>query len=195
MSSWPPRFLFHSGRLCLDFAQTGGEGRWKVFERLGTPADLADWLAASPLTLEVGTIRPRDLAAAHALRRSIWNAARSVARRRRLPPECLRRIEQVGARPDLVPCLKSGRLSWHDGSTVGQALSTIARDALRLFGSDLRDRLRECRNPRCPLLFVDRSRPGRRAWCAMRRCGNLSKTTRYRHRKRANAGASRRKDR
>ncbi|MFE7743242.1 CGNR zinc finger domain-containing protein [Nocardia sp. NPDC057455] len=32
----------------------------------------------------------------------------------------------------------------------------------------------------CGLLFVDASRPGRRRWCSMDRCGNLSKVRRYR---------------
>jgi predicted RNA-binding Zn ribbon-like protein len=61
-------------------------------------------------------------------------------------------------------------------------MATIARDAIELFTSDHAGRIRECANPRCILLFVDTSRPGKRRWCSMDRCGNLAKTRRYRRR-------------
>jgi predicted RNA-binding Zn ribbon-like protein len=32
-------------------------------------------------------------------------------------------------------------------------------------------------------MFIDRSRPGRRRWCSMERCGNRDKTARYRQRR------------
>lgn len=59
-------------------------------------------------------------------------------------------------------------------------LATVSRDAIELFGTELRERLRECENPECALLFVDLSRPRRRRWCTMRRCGNLNEIARYR---------------
>jgi predicted RNA-binding Zn ribbon-like protein len=70
-------------------------------------------------------------------------------------------------------------MRWLD-PTAAQILSNVSRDAIELFGTGLRARLRECRNPNCGLLFVDLSRPGKRRWCAMRRCGNLNKIARYR---------------
>jgi predicted RNA-binding Zn ribbon-like protein len=42
------------------------------------------------------------------------------------------------------------------------------------------ERLRECDNPRCALLFVDTSRGRARRWCSMRRCGAQDKMARYR---------------
>ena len=42
-------------------------------------------------------------------------------------------------------------------------------------------RVRTCAG--CSLLFIDRSRPGRRRWCSMDRCGNRDKTARYREKK------------
>jgi predicted RNA-binding Zn ribbon-like protein len=33
-------------------------------------------------------------------------------------------------------------------------------------------------------MFIDHSRPGRRRWCSMERCGNRAKTARYRQRRR-----------
>ena len=177
---WPPRFLFIANRLSVDFALTGGEGARARWERWNSFADLADWFAASPLGLVPTGDPDRALAAAKRLREAVWDGAQSVLRGEDLTPDAVRELERAAARPDLVPVWRNGKVAWGEGSTATQALSTIARDALQLFGTDAKQRLRECRNPRCPLLFVDTSRPGRRAWCAMRRCGNLEKTSRYR---------------
>jgi predicted RNA-binding Zn ribbon-like protein len=185
--AWPPRFLFLGGRLSVDFAQAGGAGRYARFERLHAPADLRDWLLASPLRLRVARAGPADLAAAKRLRGALWRAAQAVARGAPPGAGAVRTIQRFAARPDLVPVLRGGRRAWRRGSTATEALSTIARDAIALLGTDARHRLRTCRNPLCPLLFVDASRPGRRAWCTMRRCGNLQKTARYRRRRRRSA--------
>jgi predicted RNA-binding Zn ribbon-like protein len=66
--------------------------------------------------------------------------------------------------------------------TAAQALSTLARDAIDLFTGPLADRIRQCNGRRCSLLFVDASRPGKRRWCSMQRCGNLHKQRTYRDR-------------
>ncbi len=65
---------------------------------------------------------------------------------------------------------------------VDQALAHIAREGIALFSGPLRDRVRECAAEDCQLLFVDASRPGRRQWCSMARCGNIAKTRSYRRR-------------
>ena len=182
--SWPPRFLFIGNRLCVDFVLTGGEGRRAHWERWGEPADLLDWYAASSLKLVLPRVSPRALRSARDLREAIWEGAQAVLRKAAPPTTVIRELERAAARPDLVPVWNSGRTAWAPDSTATQALSNVARDALLLFGSEAKDRLRECRNPDCSLLFVDTSRPGRRSWCAMGRCGNMQKTKRYR-RKRA----------
>ncbi|MEQ8765226.1 MAG: CGNR zinc finger domain-containing protein [Planctomycetota bacterium] len=182
---WPPRFLFIAQRLCLDFALTGGEGWRSQFERWQAPSDLADWLWASSLTLEVPTVTARQLERAKELREALWSAAQSAIRDRAPTPKVREVINRVAAWPDLVPVLEARRKRWSPDQAVDRALSTIARDAIDLFGSPLRERIRECANPNCPLIFLDTSRPGRRAWCAMRRCGNLSKTARYRAKQRS----------
>lgn len=66
------------------------------------------------------------------------------------------------------------------------ALSVLARDAIDLFGGPLARRVRVCAAEDCGLLFVDASRPGRRRWCSMQRCGNLAKVRKHR----AAAGAA-----
>jgi predicted RNA-binding Zn ribbon-like protein len=41
------------------------------------------------------------------------------------------------------------------------------------------ERTRECANPRCTWIFIDRSRGGQRRWCDMKTCGNQVKSRRY----------------
>jgi predicted RNA-binding Zn ribbon-like protein len=62
-------------------------------------------------------------------------------------------------------------------------VSTIARDAVELFTGRFADRIRECGAHDCYLIFVDTSRPGRRRWCAMERCGNRHKVRALRARR------------
>jgi predicted RNA-binding Zn ribbon-like protein len=61
---------------------------------------------------------------------------------------------------------------------VTEALSLLARDAVDLFSGDLRARIKQCENPNCGLMFVDTSRPGKRRWCLMKRCGTMKKNAR-----------------
>jgi predicted RNA-binding Zn ribbon-like protein len=61
-----------------------------------------------------------------------------------------------------------------------EALWQLALDAIDLFTGPLRQRVRTCAAEDCELLFVDASRPGRRRWCSMARCGSRAKMRRYR---------------
>ena len=47
-----------------------------------------------------------------------------------------------------------------------------------LYSGEL-SRLRECANPKCRWLFVDRSRNHSRRWCSMSICGGRDKNHRY----------------
>jgi hypothetical protein len=46
----------------------------------------------------------------------------------------------------------------------------------------IRDDLRQCGNPLCRFLFLDRSRNRSRIWCEMAVCGNRARVGRFRHR-------------
>src|SRR5581483_321366 len=79
-------FLFDAGAVCLDFAHTGGQGRYAVFETLHDPADLAGWLAQPPLAAVMTIpVTSAELAAAKTLRQAIWDTAHAQAARRPLP--------------------------------------------------------------------------------------------------------------
>ncbi|QKG27188.1 CGNR zinc finger domain-containing protein [Actinomadura verrucosospora] len=171
-------FRFDAGAVCLDFAHTGGEGRYAIFESLHEPADLAEWLAQPPLAVAMtAAVTARELTAAKALRQAIWDAAHARASGRPLPASAIATINRAAIAAPLIPELAA------DGTTAGwappvratQALSTLAREMIELLAGPLAERIRECAGDNCPLVFVDTSRPGARRWCAMERCGNRHK--------------------
>lgn len=171
-------FRFDAGAVCLDFAHTGGEGRYAVFETLRKPADLAGWLAQPPLAAVLTVpMTTRELAAAKALRQAIWDAAHAQAAHRPLPAEAVAAINAAAAEAPLTPELAGAGLTagWAAPVRATQALSTLAREMIGLLSGPLRERIRECASGDCPLVFVDTSRPGARRWCAMERCGNRHK--------------------
>ncbi|MGV9770480.1 CGNR zinc finger domain-containing protein [Streptosporangium sp. NPDC003464] len=171
-------FRFDAGAVCLDFAHTGGEGRYAIFESLHEPADLAEWLTQPPLAaVMTAPVTARELTAAKALRQAIWDAAHARAAGRPLPARAVATINRAATAAPLTPELAA------DGTTAGwappvratQALSTLAREMIELLSGPLAERIRECAGDNCPLVFVDTSRPGARRWCAMERCGNRHK--------------------
>jgi predicted RNA-binding Zn ribbon-like protein len=189
MTSWPPRFLFLGGSLAVDFVHTGGEGERAGWERWSSPGDLEDWIEASP---HLG-VRPAategDLSAAKELREAIWFLSQEVLAGKAPSEAAVAVIERFAARPDLVPVWAEGRRQWSARTTAPQVLSAVARDALAVFGTGLVERFRQCAGPNCTLMFVDHSRAGRRQWCAMERCGNLSKVARHRAKEKADTHA------
>jgi predicted RNA-binding Zn ribbon-like protein len=171
-------FRFDAGAVCLDFAHSGGEGPYAVFETLHQPADLGAWLAQPPLAAAL-TVPPADddLAAAKILRQAIWEAAHDRAAGRPLSAGALATINRAAAAAPLVPELDPDgtATAWAPPVRAAQALSTLAREMIALLSGPLAGRIRECDSDDCPLVFVDSSRPGARRWCAMERCGNRHK--------------------
>jgi predicted RNA-binding Zn ribbon-like protein len=182
------RFIFVSGRLCIDFTQTGGEtGRRADWERFHQPSDITDWFEESPLQLQGVKPGPMDFGTALALREAIWRAAQAIRQGQTPLAKDVDLINSVAAGPDLPPQLTQdgSKQAWRSPATTRAALSLIARDAIDLFSGEFRWRIRECENPNCGLMFVDTSRPGKRRWCLMKRCGNMAKTSRYQRKKSA----------
>jgi predicted RNA-binding Zn ribbon-like protein len=179
------RFIFISGSLCIDFTQTGGEtGKRAAWERFHQPSDLADWLTESPLQLQGVEVSPEEFRIALSLREAIWRVAQAIRQNETPLAEDVDTINRVAATPDLPPQLvpEGSKQVRHSPATATAALSVIARDAIDLFSGELRSRIRACANPNCGLMFVDASRPGKRRWCLMKRCGNMAKTSSYRKR-------------
>jgi len=171
-------FWFDAGAVCLDFAHTGGEGQYAVFETLHEPADLGEWLAQPPLDATVTVpVTAGELTAAKALRQAIWEAAHAQADRRPLSAGSVATINHAAATAPLVPELAGDgtTAAWAPPVRATQALSSLAREMIELLSGPLAERIRECASDNCPLVFVDSSRPGARRWCSMERCGNRHK--------------------
>lgn len=180
------RFVFDAGALCLEFLTTGGPGASSHDETLRTPDDLAEWCAASRLRLAPGDVHisRNEFRAARWLRDALSRLARAVAHGRPPHPRDVDEVNQAAQLPPLVPQIAAdGKHSSHLPGDAFQVLSSVARDAVELFTGPLAARVRECAAPDCSLVFVDTSRPGRRRWCAMERCGNRHKVRALRARR------------
>ncbi|MEV2274449.1 CGNR zinc finger domain-containing protein [Nocardiopsis sp. NPDC049922] len=177
-------YLFDPGALCLELLTTGGPGELARWEVLHTPDDLAAWTRVSRLRLEDVRVSEAHVTDARRLRDAILRVTRAAAQGRAFPPEDVAEINRCAAEPPLAPVMTPDRTSsWAVPADGSRVLSTVARDAVDLFTGPHVDRVRECAAHDCLLLFVDTSRPGRRRWCSMDRCGNRAKVRALRARR------------
>jgi predicted RNA-binding Zn ribbon-like protein len=170
-------FLMLAGRPALDFCNTRLGGK----ELLDQPGDLGRWLVDAGLAQERPTISRAELHAARALRDALRPALLSADRRgvARLAEGWLDGapgrlcVEEETLRPRFAP-----------GAASSRCLLVVAvLDALDLM-RESPDRVRECADPACPVLFMDTSRNRSRRWCSMEGCGARAKAATYyrRHR-------------
>jgi predicted RNA-binding Zn ribbon-like protein len=175
-------FRFGLGHVALEFVATLAGRLGEPVDRLREPEDLADWLEQAGL--ESGTRCDRRLLAeARELREAVYGVL-DRARRGKQPSQAdIELINSWAARPVRVAQI-GPRLTrtWTESEAVEAGLAQLARASVDLItGPDLA-LIRNCADRSCSLLFIDQSRPGRRRWCSMERCGNRAKTARYRER-------------
>ncbi len=181
-SSQGTRWWFDSGALCLDFAYTGALGENPDWEQLQSPDDLARWLQTRFDQVDAAGTE-RELVDALALRAAIARVAVAVAGRVAAAADDIDTINLYAATPNIPPSLPGGnRHAGRSSVRIGQALSTLAREAVSLFGEQNADRIRRCEADDCGLIFFDESRSNNRRWCSMQRCGNRSKVRAHRAR-------------
>lgn len=179
-----PAYVFDPGSLCLELLVTGGPGEFARWEALHEPEDLADWLATCGLRLDGSQVHVTEegLRAVRSTRDALHRVLRSLPEPP--APEDLARINAAAAHPPLVPRMSGdGKSTWATPYDAAQALSEFARDAIDLLTGAHAHRVRECAAHDCRLLFVDTSRPNRRRWCSMDRCGNRAKVRALRERR------------
>ncbi|WP_274035870.1 CGNR zinc finger domain-containing protein [Streptomyces sp. MMBL 11-1] len=194
-------FRFDPGALCLELLPTGGPGPLAYFEVLREPADLVRWAEESRLPDGLGpgglgpdgdpgpgvgpalVVSAGEVADARVLRDALWRLAEGHVGGARPGRDDLATLNDAAAHPPLTARLtEGGDREWAPGGTGTGLLSSVARDAVELFTGAYAHRIRTCGAHDCRLLFVDTSRPGRRRWCSMERCGNRHKVRAHRAR-------------
>ena len=177
------RWWFDSGSLALDFAYTGGLDRdAEETHPVRDAHSLNAWLAER-FPEVAPTAGEREFRDARTLRSAIGRLARQASLAETLSPDDVDVVNLFAATPDIPPVLAGGaRQAGRAKARPHQALGSIARDAVRLFGPDVDGRIRECSADDCDLVYLDTSRSGTRRWCSMQRCGNRAKVRAHRAR-------------
>lgn len=180
-SSDGQKWWFDSGAASLDFAYTGGfDERW---ESLHTAENLAEWLGGRFPEFD-GQASDGNLRDARGLRASLARMTVAASHGHPLAVEDVDIVNLVASMPDIPPPALVGgsRRAGRSSATCGQALASMAREAIELFAPDQHNRLRECAADDCALMFYDESRSNNRRWCSMQRCGNRAKVRAHRSR-------------
>lgn len=203
-------FRFDPGALCLELLPTGGRAPWRTSRCCTSLADLVRWAEESRLPDGLGpgvgsgpgdgpgpgsrggpgsgpgsalVVSAGEVADARDLRDALWRLTESHVEGVPPGPDDLAVLNDAAAHPPLAARLTAGGdREWVPGGTGAGLLSTVARDAVELFTGAFAHRIRMCGAHGCRLLFVDTSRPGRRRWCSMGRCGNRHKVRAHRAR-------------
>jgi predicted RNA-binding Zn ribbon-like protein len=163
------RWFFDAGADSLDFTS-------------GPDSEVRHWLAERFDRLPISEIGERELVDALALRSAIGRLAAARADRVAPAPDDIDTLNLFAATPDVPPVLAGGRRQAGAGSIrVGQALSSLARDAVAMLAAEDVG-IRRCDADDCRMVFHDESRTGSRRWCSMARCGNRAKVRAFRQR-------------
>lgn len=178
------RWWFDSGSLALDFACTGGfaQPESAQSQTVLDAAGLNGWLTER-FPEVAPTAADREFRDAETLRGAIGRLARQASRGEALGADEVDIVNLFAATPDIPPVLAGGaRQAGRTNARPHQALGSIARDAVRLFGAEAGGRIRECSADDCALVYLDTSRSANRRWCSMQRCGNRAKVRAHRAR-------------
>ncbi|MFG3281527.1 CGNR zinc finger domain-containing protein [Streptomyces sp. NPDC048111] len=177
--------VFVCGHPALDFAATLRARRSTRFEMFATPERLNAWYLESGL---VDTITPgtaQDVERAITIREALYRLITNRRLGEGFDREALAVLNGAAREPAVTPQLTlSGR---HNEATPGRALATVARQAVELLSGPDVPLLKECGNPECTRVYIDRSRGMRRQWCGMESCGNKIKAAAYRARRKGTA--------
>ncbi|MGK5640812.1 CGNR zinc finger domain-containing protein [Streptomyces sp. URMC 126] len=173
--------VFVCGNPALDFAATLRARRTVRFEMFATPARLDAWYVESGLVDAVSPARRADVERATALREAVYRLVTARRLGTEFEDEALDTVNEAALRAPAAPRLtRSGRWT---AATQREALAAVARHAVELLSGPDVPLLKECDNPECTRVYIDRSRGRRRQWCGMESCGNKIKAAAYRARR------------
>ncbi|MGW7267709.1 CGNR zinc finger domain-containing protein [Streptomyces sp. NPDC054842] len=174
---------FPGGAPALDFAGTLRYRHRSVpREDLNSAESLGVWFRESGITEYEIPCEFSDLREALQLREAVHRLILDRMARDAYAPDALALVNDYARRPMPVPQLtRSGR---QVEASLQQAFAAVAQNAVSVLGGPEASLLKECGNPECSQVYVDRSRGALREWCAMDPCGNRMKAAAYRARKR-----------
>ncbi len=193
-------FAFVGERLWLDFVNTDDIRRGSRVDALSDFEGMLAWMtAAAVLDAErAGGMRrraqqqPAGASAALVDARRVRTALRHLAERgpvAAVRADALGEINRVLGRSAGTRRLEARP----DGSfarsfvAVGDAFAGLMIPIVESAADSLivgeLSRVRRCSDPRCPRVFLDATKNGRRRWCDMARCGNRAKAARHRQRR------------
>ncbi|MCP2251476.1 Conserved protein containing a Zn-ribbon-like motif, possibly RNA-binding [Prauserella aidingensis] len=173
--------------LMTSFTATLTERCGDAVERIPTPQRLLDWFALHGLAVESCSAAQLDLA--REFREAIHAAATAAAVGDALPEQALRIINDRSMQGRAAAVLTPERhREWRLGptSSVDDALSVIAADAVGVIAGERDGKLALCASPTCRAAFFDTSQSRTRKWCDMNTCGNRQKKARFQANQRRN---------
>ncbi|GHF37997.1 CGNR zinc finger domain-containing protein [Streptomyces griseosporeus] len=173
--------VFVCGHPVLDFAATLRARRSTRFEMFVTPDRLNAWYVESGVVDTITPAEESDVREAVAVREALYRLVTNRRLGEEFDREALAVVNGAARKTPVTPQLTlTGR---HNEGTPAQALATVARQAVELLSGPDVPLLKECGNPECTRVYIDRSRGMRRQWCGMESCGNKIKAAAYRARK------------
>lgn len=179
--------VFVCGDPALDFAATLRARRSQRFEMFASPDRLDAWYVESGVVDAVTPGDQGDVEQATAVREALYRLITARRLGEDFDPEALALVNSTARTPAAVPQLTAaGRRT---DATPAEALSTVTRRAVELLSGPDVPLLKECGNPECTRVYIDRSRGMRRQWCGMESCGNKIKAAAYRARKKGTVAA------
>lgn len=174
--------VFLCGDPALDFAGTLRARRSEPFEMFASPDRLDAWYRESGIVDAVTPAGEADVARAKVVREAVYALVTARLSGAAYEDAALAVLNDAARTPPAAPRLgAAGR--WTE-ATQQEALAAVARHAVELLGGPDVPLLKECGNPECTRVYIDRSRGMRRQWCGMEPCGNKLKAAAYRARKR-----------
>ena len=180
-------FRLGLGSPVLEFLATLAGRQTDPVERLGAPEDLVCWLELAGVASGVRCDESL-LAQARVLREALYRLVVAARGGHAPAADDLELINAWAREPTPSPQLDSSLgLTRVAPDACRAGLTELARTGIELVAGPQLQTVRNCANPTCSLMFIDHSRPGRRRWCSMERCGNRAKTAAYRERRRAAA--------
>jgi predicted RNA-binding Zn ribbon-like protein len=156
---------------------------------VATPAELGSWLRGRGLLEPQERVDADVFVAARELR-DVLRTLALLNTTGDVPDESLRArfdaaLAGVALRPELRPDATVALSPAGEGAS--RALAAIAAVVVGAQASGSWRRMKACRKDGCGWLFFDGSRNCSSSWCSMSVCGNRTKTTAYRRRRRDGA--------